>query len=161
MSEYSAAGIANSDWAEAIQLYLDVYPINDNWVGLLVADEYLAERDTLELLNSISITIPILYLYNSEDYGWGFKVFNGGRGVAEFMCTYETEEDINIKLDGITPEIFQLFKLDRERSTELVTLLDKGEVSQDLIINFKDILGIPEFIWMSYSYRIDDYMQQL
>jgi len=139
-----------------------LYPVNDEWMGLLLADEPLIERDSIELLNNVSNITPMMHIYNADDHGWGFKVFNEGKMIAEFDCIYGTlDEEPMIRHNGLKPEVFQLFKLNEEHSSELVELLANAEVSHELVEKFKTRLGIEEFSWMSYSYMIQEYMNMI
>lgn len=165
MSEISSGVMARHNKKEELEAYIEelniednigfIYSINDAWVSLFLADEYLMDGDSIDILRKISMTMPLLYLYNSDDYGWGLKIFNEGKSTAEFACPYILEEGMELVIEGIKPEAFRLFEIDMDTSLRATQLLTSGSTSPELFMEFKEIIGLEEFRWMSYSYLID------
>ena len=71
-------------------------PLNDKWTGLYLADAWLQQPATLQLVLDISQHVPLLYFQNAEDHGWGYRVFCEGREVASFYNNYMLEREIKL-----------------------------------------------------------------
>ncbi|UQZ86325.1 hypothetical protein SK3146_05618 [Paenibacillus konkukensis] len=72
--------------------------LNDTWSVILMEDEYLGDSATVEKLAGLSRKKPLLYFYNAEDHGWGFKVFDDGRITSSLDVSYDLEYSYFCKL---------------------------------------------------------------
>lgn len=64
--------------------------LNDEWCGfLLLEDPYLFHSETVAFVKQASEHAPLLYFFNAEDHGWGYRAFDRGEEVAHFRVDYE------------------------------------------------------------------------
>ncbi|MGC5326654.1 hypothetical protein [Brevibacillus sp. SYSU BS000544] len=66
--------------------------INEEWNAIFPQDEWLETAETLQFLLRLSnCHIPLLWFHDSEDTGWGFRLFDGGVEVSSATISYELD----------------------------------------------------------------------
>lgn len=166
MSEFSTGFLVLKDHEQLLSTCLNemeiddsigfVYPVNEKWVGLLLADEWLMEPKTVNMVAEISRQMPLLYFFCAEDHVWGFRVYNLGDCVLSGVIPLDPEVG-ELELAG-TPSAFGLFGFDEDKVNRLNDFLssETGLTDEDGLAIFKELLELVEFGWMSYSYLIDE-----
>lgn len=106
MSEFTAGLLYLNEDAEQIDLQLDGLEyitdhdvLNDRWnVAILTLDAWqaLAEpggrnASTVRLILAVSRQAPLLFFYNAEDHGWGYRLYHRGEETARFDLSYEAD----------------------------------------------------------------------
>jgi hypothetical protein len=73
---------------EAVSVLFE--PQQDDW-----PEEVLqTKRVVVGALLSLSQTAPLLFFYNAEDHGWGYRLFHQGQECARFDLNYEADYQI-------------------------------------------------------------------
>jgi len=55
-----------------------IHEVNRAWAGLFLQDEWLEQPETVELVKSLSTTAPLLFFFDADEYGWGYRLSAGG-----------------------------------------------------------------------------------
>lgn len=129
--------------------------INDQWSAFFTPDEWLQEPAAVAVRKQISTVAPLLHFDNSEDHGWGFRLFCLGEQVAQYSRDYDRGTR---KLMGEL-QALRLFGVD-DLAIRRVRKLLTGPVSWEepwgQVEDFKTMLGFEEMDWLSYEYLSDD-----
>jgi len=182
--------------------------LNKAWNAFFLEDECLEKAETLKFLRKVSGRgIPLLWFHDSEEYGWGFRLFDQGYEVTSATIAYDLEcELVERELErrhpgiDIARDVIENEQLRREYDHILHGLIHSGRLRQEIrkgiervrphcfrcilsalqiqqlqtvfdlnllcqydeqtgssllyesVDLFKEILGIEELVWVSYSY---------
>lgn len=55
-----------------------LHELNDSWIGLFLEDQWLQRASTVKLVKSLSERAPLLFFFDADEHGWGYRVFAGG-----------------------------------------------------------------------------------
>lgn len=104
MSEFTSGHLFLSKNLETIKLNTQeediILKLNDKWcVYLYQGGDYFDEESDSKA-SSLSNKCPILYFYNGEDHGWGYKIYKDDHCISELNINYG-------KLHDDTMEILQ------------------------------------------------------
>lgn len=84
--------------------------LNNKWAVFFTEDNYI-ESEVPNYIIEVSKECPILYFYNYEDYGWGYRIISKGEEVAKLMINYSLEDDIITEIiQQRYPEIEDIFE---------------------------------------------------
>ena len=87
MSEFSCGVLMRRNNAEAVlQMPTNadqgadwfIHEVNPAWAGLFLQDEWLEQPETVELVKILSKAAPLLFFFDADEYGWGYRLSAGG-----------------------------------------------------------------------------------
>lgn len=181
MSEFSAGVLLKKDNETTVKRILKkeiiagdyfLYPVNDTWYGLFPKDIFLMSEESVKVLKKLSKDIPVFYFLNCEDHDWGYKVFIDGNIKASCLLpTYMKNRESCISVGGPFLDeahllVFREFDIDEKDLKVLEKMMTLEYVSQQnstekMREKFMEILNIKEFVFMSYSYLIDEIIDEI
>ncbi len=140
-----------------------IHEVNPAWAGLFLQDEWLEQPETVELVKSLSKAAPLLFFFDADEYGWGYRLFAGGEERAAKAFEVQTPEpsEWTVSMSEDEAKTFRQFGLEDDDvdafravlDTDTPDVTDEGQSRRD---RFKSVLGIDEFTWMSYSYLYNE-----
>lgn len=97
MSEFTSGNLIQSKYRDVIEKYrvdgIKISDLNSEWTVFLTEDVYIEDQVPIYIIN-ISKEIPIMYFFNYEDHGWGYRIFHNGEEVAKLVIDYEIEYNL-------------------------------------------------------------------
>jgi len=87
MSEFSCGVLVKREHTEEIENGLSAmdvgvncffHEVNGSWTGLFLEDQWLQSASTVEIVKSLSETAPLLFFFDADEHGWGYRVFAAG-----------------------------------------------------------------------------------
>lgn len=166
MSEFSSAVLVPVIYEQQLRAHLEsirlaetvglVHPVNDTWIGLFMADLWLAESDTLAMLENMANQLPFMYFSYADDHGWTMLVFSEGKNV--FSAAVVWDPDSRASLSGTDLDAFLVFGFSDRVISQLQDLFSNQQLLQsaDGVRRLKQVLQLDEFEWLSYDYLIDE-----
>ncbi|UFJ41679.1 hypothetical protein LOK74_03960 [Brevibacillus humidisoli] len=114
--------------------------LNNKWNVFFLKDEWLEKAETLQFLRELSRSgITLLWFHDSEDYGWGFRLFDQGYEVTSATIAYDleielTEQELERRHPGIdiSQEVIENEELRREYDHVLHDLIQSGRLRQEI-----------------------------
>ncbi|MDT0121598.1 hypothetical protein Q9R46_03025 [Paenibacillus sp. RRE4] len=99
MSEFTSGSVTLMKYKEEILKYDPIYidDLNNQWFVFITKDTEVSE-EIPESLVRISEKIPVLYFYNFEDHGWGYRLVYNSKEIASLQIIYELIDTIIIEL---------------------------------------------------------------
>lgn len=93
MSEFTSGHLLLMKNVETIKHFIErgdiLLKLNNKWcIYLYDGGSYFNEGPDNKVL-SISQELPILYFYNAEDHGWGYKIYDKGKCIAKLDINYD------------------------------------------------------------------------
>lgn len=131
-----------------------VHPVNDEWVGLFLSDEWMTDPATSDLIENVSKQVPLIHFMHPQDHGWYALVYVQGEIVCKIMRSYDAPEESVVECTDWT--IWRTFGLD-EGDIAQIRDIALGNGFDD-VQRFKEVLGLTEFSFMSYGYLIDEFL---
>jgi hypothetical protein len=69
--------------------------VNSEWNAFFLQDEWIETAETLQFLLKLSgQSVPLLWFHDSEDNGWGFRLFDGGYEVSSATINYSLDMEM-------------------------------------------------------------------
>jgi len=174
MSEFSCGMLVKREHAKEIENRLSAmdvgvdcffHEVNSSWTGLFLEDQWLQSASTLKLVKSLSETAPLLFFFDVDEHGWGYRVFAGGSRLPEESSKpgipnlLVTEWRLRAQLE-FRPSRHLIFRMAPSSKLKLVIEMQHpcgfGEPSTARE-DFKELLGFADFAWMSYEYLLDEH----
>ena len=69
-----------------------IHEVNPAWAGLFLQDEWLEQPEAVELVKGLSKAAPLLFFFDADEYGWGYRLFAGGEERAAKAFEVQTPE---------------------------------------------------------------------
>jgi hypothetical protein len=81
--------------------------VNSEWNAFFLQDEWIETAETLQFLLKLSgESVPLLWFHDSEDNGWGFRLFDGGYEVSSATICYSLDiEMAEAEFSRLYPQI--------------------------------------------------------
>ena len=181
MSEFTAGVLYRTTQAEILNPLLeelttvmiaDYDTLNDKWwvatlygeIQFSVAAPLDSDREAVNALlalRTLSRHAPLLYFYNAEDHGWGYRILHQGEETARFDQSYESGElPVNDPSQAPNYEQFAVFGFPAETLAQLQQLLHEAstqppfpddEMDDEYVLpveRFKALLDLQEMSWI-------------
>lgn len=69
--------------------------VNHDWNAFFLRDEWLETHQTVQFLLQLSRhCVPLLWFHDSEENGWGFRLFDGGYEVSSATISYSVDVEL-------------------------------------------------------------------
>jgi len=69
--------------------------VNSRWNAFFLEDEWLELAGTVQFLLRLSARpVPLLWFHDSDDYGWGFRLFDNGAETAAATIPYALDVEL-------------------------------------------------------------------
>lgn len=121
MSEFTAGNLTLVSFKEQItpdQLSY-IKELNGDWL-VFFTDETGVNDEASETVNDLTEDIPVLFFYNAEDHGWGYRIIHKKELLAKVDVNYELEESMLMQL-------VEKRHPDMDDPIELLYIDDEGE----------------------------------
>lgn len=170
MSEFSSAVLVPVIYEQQLRAHLEsikleenvglVHPVNDTWIGLFMADLWLAESETLAMLENMANQLPFMYFSYADDHGWTMLVFSEGKNV--FSAAVVWDPDSSVSVSGADLDAFLVFGFSDRVIFQLQDLFSNEQLLQSAagVRRLKQVLQLDEFEWLSYDYLIDEVLTE-
>lgn len=156
MSEFTSGNLILAKNRNLVEEYrvegMKISDLNSKWMVLLTEDVYI-ESEVPKYIIDISERTPIMYFFNYEDHGWGYRIFHNGEEVSKLTIDYElgytmvlekaeekyTEEDDIINFlhsSDIGREVYNEIVQEVINSSEYYSVVEK-QFSHKNVENFK------------------------
>lgn len=103
--------------------------VNNNWNAFFLQDECIERADTLHFLLGLSSHyVPLLWFHDSEESGWGFRLFDGGTETTSATISYSLDIELaECLFTKRHPEVEQVeeFWENEQLRLEYETILDQ------------------------------------
>ena len=174
MSEFSCGVLVKREHAEEIENGLSAmdvgvncffHEVNGSWTGLFLEDQWLQSASTVEIVKSLSETAPLLFFFDADEHGWGYRVFAGGSEIARRVFETGDPESAGDRMEAegaVGVQAFKAFGLSDDTLEQLKLVIEMqhpcgfGEPSTARE-DFKELLSFADFAWMSYEYLLDEH----
>ncbi|WP_138754588.1 hypothetical protein [Paenibacillus sinopodophylli] len=93
MSEFTSGNLTLTAYKDQLdQSKLNyIKELNEEWVVFFTDDTDISDNVSDTVLH-LSEQLPVLYFYNAEDHGWGYRIFFGRKCLASLDINYELED---------------------------------------------------------------------
>lgn len=110
-----------------------IRPLNEHWGVLFIEDDTLSQTTTIDMLVECSKFVSLLYFFEDENWGWGYRIYVNGFEVACFYDDYHFEHTRATQLAAERyphiPDILSFLYFSEEGRSLLDALID--EVNRD------------------------------